>query len=54
MHFDITLARYRDGRLVEKRRQPGRSFTLGMLQLLYLAHAQIRTAAPYTLTDIMG
>jgi hypothetical protein len=54
MHLNLSVARYRDGKLLERRRQRGRSFTLPMLQLLYIAHAQILQAAPYTMTDIMG
>lgn len=54
MHMNLTLQRYRNGRLVEQRRQRGRSFVIGMMQLLYLAHAQIQYSAPYTLTDILG
>jgi hypothetical protein len=54
MHLELALQRYRNGRMVEKRRQRGRSFMIGMMQLLYLAHAQIQYSAPYHLTDILG
>jgi len=44
----------KEGRLLERREQQSRSFTLGFLQLLYVAHAQIQAAAPYSMTDIDG
>lgn len=51
----LILERFdRMGRLLEKREQPSRSFTLGFLELLYLSHAQIAAGTPYTMTDIDG
>jgi len=42
----------KEGRLLERKEQQSRSFTLGFLQLLYVAHAQIQSGAPYTINDI--
>ena len=46
--------RSRDGRLRERRRQHVRSFTQNLMELLYLAHAQITAAAPRQVTDVRG
>jgi hypothetical protein len=54
MRANITLRRHREGRLLEERKFPSRSWLVGMMELLYLAHAQIQYTAPYTLTDILG
>ena len=42
----------KDGKLLEKRDQPSRSFLYQFLELLYVAHAQIDSGAPYSMTDI--
>lgn len=42
----------REGRLLEKRCQPARSFTRGFIELLYASHAQIQAASPYSMADI--
>ncbi|GAJ04003.1 unnamed protein product, partial [marine sediment metagenome] len=44
----------KEGRLLERREQPSRSFTKQFLQLLYVAHYQIQSGAPYSMTDIRG
>lgn len=44
----------KEGRLLERREQKSRSFTKGFLGLLYIAHAQITAASPYSMTDIDG
>lgn len=44
----------KEGRLLERREQLCRSFTKGFLELLYIAHAQITSASPYSMTDIDG
>ena len=44
----------REGRLLERREQPSRSFTKGFLQLLYVAHLQPTYAVPYSMPDITG
>ena len=49
----LILERFdKDHLLLERREQPSRSFTLGFIQMLYLAHAQIDTATPYPMNDI--
>jgi hypothetical protein len=49
----LILERFdKDHRLLERREQPSRSFVLGFLKLLYVAHAQIMAASPYTMNDI--
>jgi len=49
----LTLERFdKDGRLLEKREQPSRSFLLQFIQLLYCAHAMITDLAPEVMTDI--
>ena len=40
-HFD------KNWKLLEERSQPSRSWTLGMLQMLYTSHVQFATGAPY-------
>lgn len=42
----------REGRLLERRCQPARSFTRGFIELLYIAHAEIQGASPYSMADI--
>lgn len=44
----------REGRLLEKREQMSRSFVKNFIGLLYIAHAQIPSASPYSMTDIDG
>ncbi|MDO8614515.1 MAG: hypothetical protein Q7T33_02110 [Dehalococcoidia bacterium] len=44
----------RGGRVVETRKQHVRSFTQYLMELLYIAHAQIQSAAPRTIYDITG
>lgn len=46
--------RTRSGRLIERRSQYVRSFTQNLMELLYLAHAQITFAAKRDVTDIRG
>lgn len=51
----LILERFdKDNHLLEKREQPSRSFIRGLFGLLYCAHAQIRAAAPYNMTDVDG
>lgn len=40
--------------LLERREQPSRCFTKSFIELLYIAHAQIQSGAPYSMTDIRG
>ena len=54
MRAIITIRRHREGKLLEERKFRSRSWVLGMMELLYLAHAQILYSAPYALTDILG
>jgi len=44
----------KEGRLLERKEQPSRSFVKNFISLLYCAHVQITGAAPYTMTDIDG
>lgn len=44
----------KDGRLLERREQPCRSFIKAFIQLLYVAHKQIEYSSPYSITDIDG
>ena len=44
----------KEGRLLEKREQRSKCFTKSFIELLYIAHAQIESGAPYTMTDIRG
>lgn len=44
----------KEGRLLERREQPSRSFVQNFINLLYCAHAQITSSAPYPMTDIDG
>lgn len=44
----------RQGRVIETRKQYVRSFTEYLMELLYIAHAQIQSAAPRTIYDITG
>jgi len=44
----------KDHHLLERREQPSRSFVQGFIQLLYVAHTQIQSGAPYSMTDITG
>lgn len=44
----------KEGRLLDRREQPSRSFTKGFLELLYVAHAQIPNGSPYSMTNIDG
>jgi hypothetical protein len=49
----LILERFdKDHQLLERREQPSRSFVLGFLKLLYVAHAQIQSGAPYSMNDI--
>lgn len=49
----LILERFdKDYRLLEKRELPSRSFVAGFIRLLYVAHAQIQAAAPYSMNDI--
>ncbi|MDD4985697.1 MAG: hypothetical protein PHQ43_07905 [Dehalococcoidales bacterium] len=44
----LNLKRFdRNWKLLEERSQPSRSWTLGMLQMLYTSHLQFTSAAPY-------
>lgn len=42
----------KDFRLLERRQQPSRSFTIGLLRLLYVHHSQVSDGAPYSMPDI--
>ena len=42
----------KEGILLDRREQPSKSWTLRFLQMLYLAHANIKNAAPYPMTDV--
>lgn len=44
----------KEGRLLQRKEQLSKSFTKGFLELLYITHAQIGAAAPYSMTDIDG
>jgi len=44
----------KDHRVLERREQPSKSFVRNFISLLYCAHAQIQSGAPYTITDIDG
>ena len=49
----LILERFdKDNKLLEKREQPSRSFLFQFIELLYVAHAQIEAAGPYTMNDI--
>ena len=49
----LKLERFdKDHRLLEMIERPSRSFTLGLIQFLYLMHAQIQNGAPYAMDDI--
>ena len=50
----LTLDRLKDGMLLEKRRSWSMSFTKGLWDLLYIAHAQLLAASPYPCVDIIG
>jgi len=50
----LTLDRIKDGTLLERRRSWSRSFTRGLWDLLYIAHAQLLAASPYPCVDIIG
>lgn len=43
----------KEGRLLERREQPSRSFTKGFIQMLYMAHTQIQNHA-YSMTEVGG
>jgi len=42
----------KEHRLLERREIPSRSFVMGFIKLLYVAHAQIQSGAPYSMNDI--
>lgn len=44
----------KEGRLLERREQLSKSFVQNFISLLYIAHAQIQSGAPYSMTDIDG
>lgn len=46
--------RTRSGQVIERRKQYVRSFTQNLMELLYLAHAQITFAAKRDVTDVRG
>ncbi len=49
----LILERFdKDHRLLERREQPSRSFLKNFISLLYVAHAQIQSVAPYAMNDI--
>ena len=54
MKAKLVTELYQDGLLLESRERWSRSFTKNFLGLLYLAHAQINSASPYTMTDVLG
>jgi hypothetical protein len=43
-----------DFKVLEQVVKPSRSFTLGLIQLLYILHAQIQSGSPYAALDIDG
>jgi len=50
----LTIERTREGMVLERRKEISRSFLKGLMQLLYVAHAQILVTSPYLATDIQG
>ncbi len=51
----LILERFdKEGRLLERREQPSRSFVQNFINLLYCAHAQVSSGSPYPMTDIDG
>lgn len=50
----LTIERTREGKVLERREDLSRSFVKGLMQLLYVAHAQILATSPYLANDIMG
>jgi hypothetical protein len=51
----LTLTKInKQDRIIETRKQPVRSFTRNLMELLYIAHARIQSAAPRTIYDITG
>lgn len=50
----LTLDRMKDETLLERRRSWSRSFTRGLWDMLYVAHAQLLAASPYPCVDIIG
>jgi hypothetical protein len=51
----LILERFdKDHQLLERRELPSRSFTLGFVQLLYVAHTQLVYTSPYSMTNIDG
>ena len=43
-----------NGKLLQRREQYSHSFTKGFIELLYIAHVQIQSDSPYSMTDING
>jgi len=55
MKLTLILERLdKDYRLLERREIPSRSFVKGFINLLYVAHAQITSGAPYSMPDIIN
>jgi hypothetical protein len=53
MKMTLVLERLdKDYRLLERREIPSKSFVKGFINLLYVAHAQIASGAPYSMPDI--
>ena len=50
----LTLERLKEGQVLEKQVQWSQSFVKGLMQLLYLQHAQVQSASPYSAVDILG
>ncbi len=50
----LTMERIRNGKILERRSDNSRSFVKGLMQLLYVAHAQILQTSPYDSADITG
>jgi len=52
MKAKLILERMKDSRLLERREGYSRSFIKGLIDLLYLSHAQLVNSAPYTAAKI--
>jgi len=53
MRTILTIERFKNGRRLERRQHPARSFVRGLFDLLYVAHAQLPESISYECTDIM-
>ena len=50
----LTLDLIEGRKVIQSRQQWSRSWTRGLMQMLYVNHAKIMGSAPYTAIDIMG